>query len=100
MKIIAIFKKEVNYLLYLVNGKHSQKKFQSLSEKEIERKVEEYKQKLNQKMFSIIEEEKKKNSERDEKYDQESDPEKKKKLENQISSERTQSTLKLKNMST
>jgi hypothetical protein len=83
----------------VTSGKQSQKKSQpkdqTLTEKEIQKKVEDYKQKLNAELSRIITEEKSKEAERNKMYDLEQDPEVKKKLEMQISNERTQSSHKV-----
>ncbi len=75
--------------------KKSQPKDQTLTEKEIQKKVEDYKQKLNAELSIIIAEEKSKEEERNKLYDMEKDTEVKKKLEIQISNERTQSSHKV-----
>lgn len=70
-----------------------------MNEKEIKKRVEEYKQKLNQDLYKLIEEENVKEAERTKKYDAETDPEEKKNMESQISLERAQSSQKVKKMS-
>jgi hypothetical protein len=72
----------------------------NLSEKEITKKVEDYKMKLNQQLADLINEEKEKEEERNRIYDREQEPDKKKELESQISKERTQSTSKVMKLTT
>jgi len=72
-----------------------QNKKSTPSEKTIQRKLEEFKAKLNEELSKIINEEKEKENERNQKHDNETDPEKKKKLETLISQERAQSSQKI-----
>jgi hypothetical protein len=65
----------------------------------MEKKVEEYRQKLNVDLSKVINEEKEKEAKRTKQLDEEKDPEEKKKIEKQISNERAQSTQKITEMS-
>ena len=93
---LDINKSEVSNQPRATSGKQSQKKSQpkdqTLTEKEIQKKVEDYRQKLNLELSKLITEEKAKEEERGKQYDMEQDPEVKKKLENQISAQRVQSS--------
>jgi hypothetical protein len=72
----------------------------TLTEKEIAKKVEDYRQKMNQDLAKLINDEKEKEAERTKAYDEEADPEEKKKLEVQISAERGQSSQRVMKMNT
>jgi hypothetical protein len=87
-----------------ISGKQSQKGSQpkdlslSSNEKEILRKIEDYRQKLNAELSNLISQEKEKENERSKQHEKETDEEKKKELENAISLERAQSSQKVMKM--
>ena len=75
-------------------GKEKEKK-DILNEKDIIKKIEEYKNEQYSNFNKTIEDEKKKEKERIKKYDEEQDPEKKKKIEKELANERADSNKKI-----
>ncbi len=69
-----------------------------MSSKEAQRKTEEYRQKLNKELYTVIEEEKVRDEERNKMYEDEKDTDEKLKLENQFTAERAETSSKIQNM--